>query len=140
MKTVVLDPSAGVEAALDVQFAERLREYLGRDRVVSSDYYRVEAANVMWKRTTLRDDPLPQDQAQEMLVDALAWVSDFETTDAKTMVATLDAAMENNHPVYDMLYMVMARNKDTVLITVDSKQAAVAIKMGVKVWPMAGIK
>jgi predicted nucleic acid-binding protein len=42
-------------------------------------------------------------------------------------------ACKLNHPVYDMLYLILARRNSAVLLTMDKKVKGAALKSGVEV-------
>ena len=107
---LVLDASAVVriieaspEAALMVQALD------AADLVLAPELMLTELANTLWKLR--RADRLNDLDPQELLAEALA------------------LACHLNHPVYDCLYLALARREAAVLVTADKRLQQLAARV-----------
>lgn len=127
----VLDASAAVEIVLQRKMAAQLNDCLDEaEWVIAPTLFISEVTNVFWKYQRLADFPF---QFCEQRLDlAIALPDDFiEELDlfreAFKMACTL------NHPVYGMLYLVVARRKNATLLTLDRKLVKAAQKSSIDV-------
>jgi len=128
---VVLDASAGIEIALDRPRSEEFTQIVGSaDKVVSSELYKAEVANVIWKY--VRAGLMPNEMASQKLEQAQDIVDEFIDISENNDEA-LSESIRIGHPVYDILYLTLARRNGAKLLTVDKKLKAVCEKSGVSV-------
>lgn len=103
-------PEVGSEAALDLLRSPR--------RLIAPDFMPVEVANAMWKKYRRREmRPAEIDQAMATLFTlGIQWLT------ARGAVSEAGRlAREIGHPVYDCLYLVLARMQDVPLATLDGR-------------------
>jgi len=127
----VLDASAAIEILLARSHAGELKKYLlGSGEVISPELYKAEIANVLWKY--VRAGLLAQDKANILLGLGLELVDDY--IDMKENITeSMNEAVRLDHPVYDMLYLTLARRRGARLLTLDKKLKVIAQSAGVMV-------
>jgi predicted nucleic acid-binding protein len=89
-------------------------------------------ANTLWKYA--RAGHLSPALATARLNDALALIDRFEE-DQMLAIEALAEAIRNQHPVYDLVYISLARRLGAVLLTVDKRLADLAQRLGVNTAP-----
>jgi predicted nucleic acid-binding protein len=99
--------------------------------VVAPSLFAAEVANALWKY--VRAGQLAADEALSMLHDAVAACDRLEPLDSAAAAAALQAAAGGQHPIYDWLYLNLARDRDATLVTADARLAALARSKGVRV-------
>jgi predicted nucleic acid-binding protein len=115
----VLDASAAVRlilgdpAAADV--AEQIREAA---LVMAPELMLSEVANTLWKLQ--RADQLADLDSQQLLADARDLVDRVEP-DRHLQAEALALACHHDHPVYDCLYLALARREAATLISLDRR-------------------
>jgi predicted nucleic acid-binding protein len=128
--TITLDASAGLEIVLKREKAMHFRELLKSAKTVySSDLYKVETANVLWKY--VRIGLLTKDSAIEILQLALDLVDVYHDI-ADYNVEALQEAIRQDHSVYDMLYLTLARRTASVLLSMDKRLIVLAKQQGLQ--------
>ena len=127
---VILDTSAAVEIVLHRDSAKRLAEVVREaDWVVAPTLFIAEVSNVFWKYQKFVDYPYPDCERDIEQAIALPdeYVNEIELyREAFKLGCTLD------HPIYDMLYVVLARRNSARLLTMDKKLQIAANKAGVE--------
>ncbi len=119
----VVDASAAIEIVLHRHGADRLGTFLqDADYVIAPDLYVAEVSNALWKcaRETEGDgfDPAIVD-------DAVALPDDL--VPARSLYREAFAlSVERNHPVYDCLYLIVARRNNATLVTLDARLTSLA--------------
>lgn len=124
---VVLDVSAAIEILLNrekrVLFADRIRS---ASCVTAPDLFVPEITNVFWKLH--RAGILAHDIGIQLAEDGISLID--ETIDScELWKESFIEAIRTHHPVYDMLYAVLARRAGGMLLTNDSRLAAVCREM-----------
>jgi predicted nucleic acid-binding protein len=113
----VLDASAAVRLILGdpavAELAESIREVA---LVLAPELMLSEVVNALWKLQ--RADQLPQLDPQQLLADARELVDRVEP-DRHLHAEALALACHVNHPVYDCLYLALARREAATLISAD---------------------
>jgi predicted nucleic acid-binding protein len=127
----VLDASAAIEILLSRSQSAELKKYLLESgEVVSPELFKAEIANVLWKY--VRAGLLAQDQANVLLGLGLELIDDY--IDMKDNITeSMNEAVRLDHPVYDMLYLTLARRRGARLLTLDKKLKGIAQSAGVMV-------
>lgn len=127
----VLDASAAIEILLSRSRSGELKKYLLESgEVVSPELFKAEIANVLWRY--VRSGLLAQDKANILLGLGLELVDDY--IDMKENITeSLNEAVRLDHPVYDMLYLTLARRRGARLLTLDKKLKSIAQSAGVMV-------
>lgn len=118
MRTV-LDASAAANIILRTDLAPVLIEKLGQGRlVIAPTLFHSEIANTLWKYVRCGD--LDKDTALARYAEAIGLVDIFEADESLTTEA-LSAAIRYNHPVYDLLYVILARRHGCRILTADKR-------------------
>lgn len=121
---LVLDTSAAANLILGTPDAQRVGAALtAADIVIAPMLYQSEIANTLWK--AVRFGGLAEELAQKYLEEALALVDEF-IPDDQLMPQALHAAVRNEHPVYDMVFLVLAQRFACRLLSADKKLIALA--------------
>jgi len=129
--TVVLDASAGIEIALDRSKADLFnREILSSERVISSDLYKVEVANVIWKY--VKANLLEKSKANKTLQLAQSLVDEFIDISENNEEA-MNESFRLSHSTYDLLYFTLARRYSSKLLTLDKELKKLAENNGIQV-------
>jgi predicted nucleic acid-binding protein len=127
---LVLDPSAAVEIVLQRDSAQSLAEIVKEaDWVIAPTLFIVEVNNVFWKYQKFVDYPYPDCERDIEQTIALPdqFINEMDLyREAFKLGCTLD------HPIYDMLYVVLARRNSARLLTMDKKLIIAGHKAGVE--------
>jgi len=126
---VALDASAAVGIALGRSDAVEIRDLVATaDRVVTSALFHAETANALWKY--VRAGQLTTERAQQLL-QVCTDLPDVTVPVEETVVEALHEAASNDHPVYDTLYLTVARRNGATLLTLDRRLRQLAARLGV---------
>lgn len=137
-RTAGAEPPVVVDASIAVQWfaheagstrAARLIE--GDRRLIAPDLMPVEAANAWWKKRRRKEmDAADVTQAVgHLFALGIEWIA------AAPLVArALEVAVEHDHPIYDCLYVVAARDRQCELATADERLRALAGALDVTLW------
>ena len=124
---LVLDASAVVRIIEGSPEALELQEaLLAADLVIAPELMLTEVANALWRLQ--RAGQLEVDRLQELLSRAAALVDHIEP-DRTLQREALALATHLDHPVYDCLYLVLARREVATLLTADHKLQVLAGKV-----------
>ncbi|MCH8838044.1 MAG: type II toxin-antitoxin system VapC family toxin [Candidatus Marinimicrobia bacterium] len=93
---------------------------LGPFDFIAPDIWRPELGNTLWKYIQKREITL--DEAVALFQRAEPLVSDTISSRGLWQLALLLAA-QNNHPVYDCLFIALAVLEDTMLVSYDRRLA-----------------
>jgi predicted nucleic acid-binding protein len=116
---VVLDANAAIELVLKRALAGRIAGTIGdADYVIAPDLYVADVTNTLWKYT--RANLLSLEDANRVLQSAVDMIDRLESSLGLHQEA-LTLAHRQSHPVYDALYLVLARRNAAMLVTVDSR-------------------
>ncbi|MFQ5710080.1 MAG: type II toxin-antitoxin system VapC family toxin [bacterium] len=127
----VLDASAAIGIALGRSQAAFCADLLSKaDWVIAPDLFVPEVTNAFWKYHQFEN--LPLDVCEEMLELTMALSDDFVESSGMYKEA-FALACSTHHPVYDTLYLVLARRENGMLLTLDQKLQQLAKKHSVKV-------
>ena len=120
----VLDASAAVRLILADPAAADLAERVGGAALVlAPELMLTELANTLWKLR--RAERLNDLDPQELLAEARELVDRLEP-DRHLQAEALALACHLNHPVYDCLYLALARREAASLISSDRRLNALA--------------
>lgn len=123
-RACVLDASAAVRLLLADPTAADLAERVGGAALVlAPELMLTELANTLWKLQ--RADRLNDLDPQELLAEARELVDRLEP-DRHLQAEALALACHLNHPVYDCLYLALARREAASLISSDRRLNALA--------------
>jgi predicted nucleic acid-binding protein len=127
---VVVDANVAVATIVALPWSLASRAILDReDDLVAPLIYVPEVANALWKN--VRSGSLTLETAVTALADAIDLVE--LVPDADIAAAALDIAIQQDHPVYDCMYVALAQRLGATLVTADSRLAALAERMGIAV-------
>lgn len=128
---VVIDASAAVGIVCSVPGAECFAAPLERAMLVAApDLFVAEVCNALWKYH--RADLLSGERCEQLLSHALALPDRLEPAPALYLEA-FAVACRHNHPVYDALYLVLARRINAAILTMDRRLAGLARDLYVEV-------
>lgn len=116
---LILDASAALNIVMRTDLAAGFIVGLERaDMVLAPSLFHAEVANALWKyaRAGLLDKPTMMTRLDE----ALGLIDSFEP-DERLVAEALSLAVVHEHPVYDLLYVVLAMRFGARLISADSK-------------------
>ena len=126
---ILLDASAGCEAAFSGDLSRRVRHVLQEaDLCLAPDSYSVESANVFGKYS--KRSEISQTDATAALRFTNSLIGKMLPS-RELLVESLNLGLRERHPVYDCLYVVAARREGATLLTLDKNLAALAKKAGV---------
>ncbi len=125
--TCVLDASAAVRLITgDPAASPWLQQIAGAPLVLAPELMLSEVANTLWKLHGT--DNLGGLDPQELLADARDLVDQIEP-DRHLQVEALALACHLNHPVYDCLYLALARREAAQLLTADQRLQTLASRV-----------
>ena len=126
---LVLDASVAVFVVMRLDGAGALIDQLERaSLVISPALIQAEVANALWKYVRAGD--LTETVALARLDEAMALV-DVKVPDGELITEALAAACREGHPVYDLLYAVLARRHACAVLTRDGRLTALLGKLGI---------
>ena len=127
---VVLDASAAVELVLHRDLAMQVSEkIIDADWVIAPNLYISEITNIFWKYQKLAD--YPYDDCEKNIEQLIALPDEF-IAEIDLYREAFNLGCKLGHPVYDMMYLVLARRHSAILLTTDKKLNAAAKKSGVR--------
>ena len=118
-ETLILDASAALRLTLGEPLPEQWLERLqSATRVLAPALMQTEVANALWKLQ--RAQRLNNLKPQDLLLDACALVDHFHD-DRPLLLESIALAEHLQHPVYDCLYLTLARREAGAVLTADRK-------------------
>jgi predicted nucleic acid-binding protein len=127
----VLDASAGIEIALKREKAEVFeKELLKASKIITSDLYKAEIANVLWKYH--RADLLSKEEALETQRYCEHMVDEFVDLLSNSEESLVES-MRSGHPAYDFFYLTLARRRGGILVTMNKKMNMLAVQNGIEI-------
>ena len=127
MPTCVLDASAAIRVRTGDPVASQWRDQLKKaPLVLAPELMLSEVANTLWKLQ--RGGNLNGLDPQTLLADARDLVDQIEP-DRHLQVEALALACHLDHPVYDCLYLALARREAAQLLTADQRLEKLASKV-----------
>ena len=129
--TAVIDVSGAVELLLLKEKAGVFYKALQKASIIiTPNLYISELTNTFWKYYSAKMQT--KDECEQLIHDGINLINEFISAKDIWQEA-FSEGINNNHSIYDMLYMVVARRHDGTLITNDSALAAVCKKYKIKV-------
>ncbi len=127
---LILDTSAAIEIVLQRDNSKRFSDHLSNaDWVLVPDVFISEIVNVFWKYHQF--DDLPLDICERGIENSIAIVDSI--IDTKELYKEAFAlSCISRHPVYDTLFLVLARRHNGTLLTLDKKLSRLALKHSIK--------
>lgn len=125
--TIVLDASAAIEIALNLENAKIFKDLINESSLVlAPNFYPVEITNVFWKYCKFGN--LVEEKCKIGINCCIDLIDDF--IDIKHMCGEVFTQSKlNQHPAYDMFYLVLARRESAILLSKDKKLLKVAKDM-----------
>jgi predicted nucleic acid-binding protein len=124
---VVLDASAVVRLIEGAPQAGALQEAVGQAHlVIAPELMLTEVANALWRLQ--RSGQLRPDAVQSSLANAAELVDHIEP-DRHLQVEALALACHLDHPVYDCVYLALARREAAALLSTDQRLLALAAQV-----------
>lgn len=132
---LVLDASAAIGAVRLTSSAAGVLRLCGEaSTIVAPGLFASEVANGLWKYVS--NGSLQRDEAVDALAEALGLVDEL-VPDRDLVEEALVAAARYRHPVYDLLYAVLARRHGAAVVTLDGRLRSLLSRMGVDAVPAA---
>lgn len=128
---IVLDVSAGIELIFQKEKKDLFGAvYRKGSWVIAPDLYVAEISNVLWKYH--KAGVITHEDCIQYVQDGIDLIDDF--FDARELwKESLSEGIKNSHSIYDMVYAVLARRNDAVLITNDGPLADLCSKVNIQV-------
>ncbi len=124
---IVLDASAAANLVMRTDVAEELIGKLEHSvLVIAPGLFHSEIANTLWKYVRAGD--IDTQTALFRYEEAISLIDTFEADNGLATEALASAA-KLDHPVYDMLYAVLARRYGCSVLTVDKRFSLLLNKM-----------
>jgi predicted nucleic acid-binding protein len=129
--TLVLDASAAVAIALATPGAAVFAEPLVQAAtVLAPDLFTAEVCNAFWKYR--RADLLTMARCEQALEHALA-LPDLLEASSTLYREAFTLSVRHQHPIYDALYLVLARRNNATLLTLDKRLTTLAHDLEIQV-------
>lgn len=126
---LVLDASAAVHLVMRTKVAPLLVDHMqDASLVLAPALFHAEVANALWKYA--RAGQLTRDQALERAAEAGELI-DRTIPDTELLTEALSAAVQHNHPVYDLLYAVTARRHGCNVLARDQRLPRLLERMAI---------
>jgi predicted nucleic acid-binding protein len=127
---LVVDASAVAEILMRRPRATELERLVdGAETVIAPDLFVSEVANVFWKYQAFTG--VKPEKCAAAYREALG-IPDVYVPSMSLVEEAFDMACRTRHPVYDLLYLVLARRHSAVLATVDHRLADLCRRNGVR--------
>jgi predicted nucleic acid-binding protein len=121
---IVIDASAAVGLVFAMPGTENFAASLEQAAlVVAPDIFVAEVANAVWKYR--KADLVSRERCELVLEQALCLPDRIEPA-MDLYVEAFALACRHLHPVYDALYIVLARRNNAVILTLDRRLATLA--------------
>lgn len=127
---IVLDASAAIETILNRKSSKLLTNKIQQaDWVIAPSLFVSEVTNVFWKYQKFADYSYAD--CEKNIEQAITLPDDY-INDIELYREAFNMSCMLNHPVYDMLYLVLARRNNATLLTMDKKLSIAAQKCNIK--------
>jgi predicted nucleic acid-binding protein len=129
MTAVILDANAAIEIILKRGKSELFKNIIGlSDKVITSEFFKIEVANVL--RKYCKGGYIPKEVCFKSLYLARDLIDEFVSITHDYSEA-LSEALRLNYSVYDMLYLILARDYRATLLTCDGPLNRIAEEEGI---------
>lgn len=115
--SIVIDASVTLKWILDEPGTEAALALFG-DELIAPELWLAEAANALWRHVRLGEASIVEALAR---IDELANAPVASVSMGPYMRRALQMAMEMRHPVYDCLYLALAEDRRTYVVTDDRR-------------------
>ena len=128
---VILDASAAIEIVFQRKSGNKLRNFIKEaDWVIAPNLFICEVTNTVWKYHNFAD--LSFKECEKSLEQIIALPDDF-INEKELFLEAFKLSCSSNHSVYDMLYLVIARRNNGILLTMDNKLKKIAKHYSIEV-------
>ena len=128
---IVLDASAAAEIILQRKNAHSLAiKVQDADWVIAPSLFVSEMTNVFWKYQKFADYSFAD--CEKNIEQAIALPDDY-INDIELYREAFNMSCMLDHPVYDMLYLILARRNNAKLLTMDKKLITAAKKCNISI-------
>ena len=129
----ILDASAAVDVVLNPSKADAIEPLMSdAEWVLAPTLFVSEVTNVFWKYYTFHD--VSMEVCEKGMARALALPDSF-SEDNELQAEAFGMACLTRRSVYDMMYLVLARRHNGILLTQDRSLQQVARQHGVRIAP-----
>ena len=127
---LTLDASLAVKCVFDEPGSAEARSLVERETVIAPDFLLLELHHVLWKR--VRRKEMSQDA---LLASTSVLRASFDrlVPSDQLIETAAQLSLALDHAIYDCLYLALAKREGVALATANTKQAAAAMKAGLKV-------
>ena len=126
----VIDCNAAIEIALNREKGKTFRKFIEiSEKTVSSEFFRIEAANVIYKY--YRGNFIKRTECIKLLELSESYIDEFIPIKDNYFEA-MNEAIRLKFPAYDMLYLTLARRMGATLLTLDRSLNNIAKKEGIE--------
>ena len=116
---IILDTSAAIDILLGKGNFENYQNIIEKaNTVIAPEIYISEITNVAWKYNKIAD--FTHEESLNLAEDGINLIDQFVAV-KDLWKESLREAINNDHPVYDCLYVVCARRNDGILLSRDKK-------------------
>ena len=116
---VIIDANAAVGIVRGTEEGKALKALiLDNEEILAPDHFLCEVANVFWKY--VHAGLMSREEASSYFKAAESLITRFVRQNV-LMPEVLHTAIRLDHPVYDIVYLVLARRMDATLVTLDRK-------------------
>lgn len=115
--TIVVDASIALKWVLQETGSEAAEKLLENDLAAPS-LWLLEAGNALWRRTA-REELTPAEAAERLAVLTKAPVASVPLE--QDLPEAMRLGLQLNHPVYDCLYLALAKRLGTYVVTADTR-------------------
>lgn len=131
--TIVVDASVAAKWLVAEDGSDAARAVLASgEPLIAPDLVVAEVGNVLWKKHRSRE--VTTEQAQTAAA-TLPTLFDRLVPALDLVLEALILSVEADHPLYDSLYVVLARREAAALATLDVRLGALALREGVPLSP-----
>lgn len=131
-RATVLDASAAVHMVMATEYGMDLTSKLEESTAVSApDLFASEVGNSLWKY--IRQGTITLDEGLERVEEALALIDEVIPS-SMLLREAVAAAARYEHPVYDMIYAILARRGGSRVLTMDRTFAGLLRRMEIEVY------
>ena len=128
---VVLDASAAIEIVFQRKSGKKLGKLTKEaDWVIAPNLFICEVTNAVWKYHKFADLSF---KACERNLEQIIALPDNFINEKKLFLEAFKLSCSSNHSVYDMLYLVIARRNNGILLTMDNKLKKIAKHYSIEV-------
>lgn len=128
----MLDASAGIEIVLHREKSGLLKDIIEKATlVVTSELYKSEVANVLWKYNMA--NLLTKEQTFSSLSLCNNLIDEYVNI-SENQEESLNESIRMVHPVYDLLYFTLARRRGAVLLSMDKKLNKISKENGIEIY------